>query len=92
MITLPTIISYENSRGNEMSCCVDDLGSDEIPKDDCCENGCNPFVNCCGIMGFMISDPLTLKEGKIKHFNELFDLYSGETARYIPIYWQPPKV
>jgi len=59
---------------------------------DCCDGSCNPLINCCGMMGFVISNPLQLSIVSHPSQQENIDLFQGQTSQITSEYWQPPRV
>lgn len=61
-------------------------------SNDCCNNGCNPFVNCCGMMGFVVVDQFQLEEFQSFSEKEFIDTYQSIYSNHEQVIWQPPKV
>ena len=59
---------------------------------DCCDGSCNPLINCCGMMGFVISNPLQLSIVSHPSQQENIDLFQGQISQITSEYWQPPRV
>ena len=96
LVVIPVLDTLKGNGENENCCVMHDEStqsdSQENHDNGCCDGTCNPLINCCGMMGFLIPNPiqLTIHKGVVKH--EIFDMYGGHTAQYFSEYWQPPKV
>jgi len=58
----------------------------------CCDGSCNPLINCCGMMGFVISNPLQLSIVSHSSQQENIDLFRGQVSHITSEYWRPPRV
>ncbi len=92
MVTIPAISSFNDNDEEKHACCVADQDSENSSKDDCCEKGCNPFINCCGMMGFIPSNPLFFQDSKATSFEKVSDHYLDPKSDCSLEIWQPPKV
>lgn len=59
---------------------------------DCCGNGCNPFVKCCGFMGFVIVQSLSFELLALRSEKEITANYPSIRSQYQGSIWEPPKV
>ena len=71
---------------------TDSFLNTEEKKDNCCDKGCNPFLSCCGGMGFVLQKiEIALKkmypskESANYHYQTIHSTYSNDL-------WLPPKV
>lgn len=90
---------------NEMSttdhsCCKKDQVSESSPtktdenhQNSCEDNGCNPFINCCGSMGFVGEKRQEFSFDQKKQFHELnFGYNSMHGTILLHEILDPPKV
>jgi hypothetical protein len=77
---------------NEHSCCVSDHDDGTSSKDNCCENGCNPFINCCGMMGFILEEKLQFKTLLTANIDVVSDTYMDPKSNFELDIWEPPKI
>jgi hypothetical protein len=87
------VMDHESSVKN---CCVNSEATQndhqENQDNGCCDGSCNPLINCCGMMGFLVPDPLQISVPTTAIQLENFDLFLGKTEAYNVKYWQPPRV
>ncbi len=76
------------------SCCKtqDTDGNSNKSNDDCCNNGCNPFFNCCGMMGFIPVEKTIERPLELIVIHENLDIYIPMISSHKDNIWQPPKV
>lgn len=94
------IVGKENETDAKHSCCkAISKSSSDIPfssdnqdKKDCCNNGCNPFMNCCGMMGFVVVDPIQIGSIQLNSKKENIDTYQSIQSNHEQVIWQPPRV
>jgi len=61
-------------------------------KNNCNNEACTMMLSC-GICGFLVVEPLTIKPIIAKHIDKSFCTYNtGDIAAYHPDNWKPPKV
>ena len=75
----------------EASSTTDQKENDDREDSNCCNNGCNPFVNCCGFMGFVIVQPYSFEVGAVESVRLKMDVLQAETSAYQGSVWEPPK-
>ena len=92
MVTIPIVYSSGDNNKKEYSCCITGLETENSSENDCCENGCNPFINCCGMMGFIPGNPILFSVSKTTIFQLISDTYRDPISDCIIDIWQPPKV
>jgi hypothetical protein len=76
------------------SCCkIQDTDSkSNKSNDDCCNNGCNPFFNCCGMMGFVPVEKKIEQAFDLMVIYDNIDFYIPMISSYGDNIWQPPKI
>ncbi|MFM7023138.1 MAG: hypothetical protein ACKOXB_09185 [Flavobacteriales bacterium] len=75
----------------EHSCCKAKTTQKKEDKKNCCDNMCNPFVQCCSMMGF-IPQEATLSFRKEFPSRVKIELYSATMlSSYKGEAWNPPK-
>jgi hypothetical protein len=92
IVTIPIVNTSGENNEKEHACCVLDHESENPSEDDCCENGCNPFINCCGMMGFIPGNPMQFTVSKTTFFQLISDTYRDPISDCIIDIWQPPRV
>ena len=99
-MTVTPAVAFTNTGDQSAShaCCElkkDSPVSDESPSNssnNCCEDGCNPFVNCCGMMGFIISDVVQLHQRTLQWSFQKIDFYQNPISDFNIDIWHPPQV
>jgi hypothetical protein len=94
MVAFPAMSMDKNVPSALSSCCTSSGDSqEESPtKDDCCNKGCNPFVNCCGMMGFMLTPFQEIAPTTLTTVHAESDDYLDPQSQCAIDIWQPPKV
>ncbi len=75
---------------NEKHCCKKKKA--EETKNHCCEKGCNPFLSCCGGMGFILQKNELQFTSRGYLEKELNFRYLASKSNYVNDLWQPPKI
>lgn len=90
LLSVAPVMAHSKEIKKEKHCCKNK--KTEEKKDHCCDKGCNPFLTCCGGMGF------TLQKNEIV-FQEIFQSdktsnfhYQATHSTYNNELWIPPKV
>ena len=90
LLTAMPAIAHAEEIKKEKHCCKSK--KTEEKKDNCCDKGCNPFLSCCGGMGFVLQKiEIALKkmypskESANYHYQTIDSTYSNDL-------WLPPKV
>jgi hypothetical protein len=93
LVSVDTLMAnYEVKK--EHSCCKvkNEQNHKKDHKKNCCGKGCNPFVSCCSMMGFIpqsqtltFKKPLITKEKIALRSENVLSVFTGEA-------WNPPKV
>jgi len=96
MVFLPDGSMESHSDQAQSSCCsvASNQPSDNTSNDDdgCCEKGCNPFLNCCGMMGFVPVNRTDFSVEKSIKTRTTTDYYISPESFFFGDIWQPPKV
>ncbi|MCX6180671.1 MAG: hypothetical protein NT150_01910 [Bacteroidetes bacterium] len=86
--------AHEEESTKKHSCCKvqKEVPNNKHTSKGCCDKGCNPFLSCCSMMGFIPQESnLTFKKELIS--KEKFELYSENAiSRFKGEAWHPPKV
>lgn len=84
------IIAHSKEIKKEKYCCKSK--KTEEKRDNCCDKGCNPFLSCCGGMGFTFQKTeIVLQENF--HSEKTFNFhYQAINSTYNNKLWLPPKV
>lgn len=89
---VPAQVSKDENK-KEHSCCKvkKEAPQKNQDKKNCCGKGCNPFVSCCSMMGF-IPQEATLSFKKELISKEKFELNSENViSSFKGEAWNPPK-
>jgi hypothetical protein len=90
LLTASPIVAHAKEIKKEKHCCKSK--KTEEKKDNCCDKGCNPFLSCCGGMGFILAkSDFSLQE--ISHLKDDNNYaYLAIHSSYFNGMWQPPKI
>lgn len=92
MVVLPAFAMKNNPEKPISSCCTSDQQENDSGSDDCCDKGCNPFVNCCGMMGFLPKSAIKLVPVLAPMQGTVLDTYLEPASNYTVNIWHPPQV
>lgn len=90
LLSATPLSAHKEEIKSEKHCC--EKKKSEKKKDHCCNKGCNPFLSCCGGMGFILqkNELQTAPELSVK--KETNFRYIAIHSNYINDLWQPPKI
>jgi hypothetical protein len=90
LLTAAPNLAHAKEIKKEHSCCKT---KKTAKKDhDCCSQNCNPFLSCCGGMGFILSkSDVQLQTLKLAKENNEYR-YVAMHSNFFNDMWQPPKI
>ncbi len=90
LLSAAPVMAHSKEIKKEKHCCKSK--KTEEKKDNCCDKGCNPFLSCCGGMGFtfqktdiVLQENYTAEKSSNYHYHATHSNYTNEL-------WIPPKV
>lgn len=96
MVLIPDSSMEDHTDHEQSSCCISDTDQtdhhNEKEDDGCCEKGCNPFLNCCGMMGFVPIYPASFSLPNTPEIFTITDFYLSPASTFSGDIWQPPRV
>jgi len=90
LLTAMPNVAHAKEIKKEKHCCKSK--NTEGKKDNCCDQGCNPFLSCCGGMGFTFQKiEIILQENYLAKKSSNY-YYQATHSTYSNELWLPPKV
>jgi len=92
MVALPAKSKSDCMQQEKQSCCISNFEKDNPSKKDCSDNTCNPFLNCCSMMGFIPSEKPYLSLASVEIISIIPDSYLAPQSNFVGSIWHPPQV